>query len=115
MRSRPAAVMAGYLCPPTTAPAPSVHPGMGAIPFDGGVSFRVWAPNATAVAVVLQDGAEAAFVHDGLAADAVFGLPLPLATTGESSRQRLGIRFEMAEEGGARIGMELPTVTRRIS
>lgn len=36
-------------------------------------------------------------------ADAVFGLPLPLATTGESSRQRLGIRFEMAEEGGARI------------
>jgi len=35
-----------------TAVAPSVHAGMGAIPFDGGVAFRVWAPNATSVHVV---------------------------------------------------------------
>ncbi len=32
-------------------PAPSARPGMGAWPYDGGVTFRVWAPNATAVAV----------------------------------------------------------------
>ncbi|MGB3187475.1 MAG: alpha-amylase family glycosyl hydrolase [Ornithinimicrobium sp.] len=30
----------------------STHPGMGAIPHDGGVTFRVWAPNARNVAVV---------------------------------------------------------------
>ncbi len=35
----------------TTTPASSIHPGMGAIPNDGGVSFRVWAPNADAVFV----------------------------------------------------------------
>ena len=33
------------------APAP-VHPGMGAIPHDKGVAFRVWAPHAKGVAVV---------------------------------------------------------------
>jgi 1,4-alpha-glucan branching enzyme len=32
-------------------PAPSKHPGMGAIPYEGGVAFRVWAPHAKAVAV----------------------------------------------------------------
>ena len=31
--------------------APSSHPGMGAIPYDAGTTFRVWAPDATAVAV----------------------------------------------------------------
>ncbi|MBI5366690.1 MAG: alpha amylase C-terminal domain-containing protein [Planctomycetes bacterium] len=39
---------------PTSAPAaptPSARPGMGAMPFAGGVTFRVWAPNASAVAV----------------------------------------------------------------
>lgn len=35
---------------PTESPTP--HPGMGAIPHEPGVAFRVWAPNATAVAVV---------------------------------------------------------------
>ncbi|HEX7242826.1 MAG TPA: alpha-amylase family glycosyl hydrolase [Longimicrobiaceae bacterium] len=34
------------------APAPSPHPGMGAVLHPGGVSFRVWAPNAAAVRVV---------------------------------------------------------------
>jgi 1,4-alpha-glucan branching enzyme len=39
--------------------APSTRPGMGSTPFDGGVTFRVWAPNATAVAVSLaQRGGE---------------------------------------------------------
>ena len=31
--------------------AMSRHPGMGAIPFQGGVGFRVWAPSADSVAV----------------------------------------------------------------
>lgn len=31
---------------------PDTHPGMGAIPFEGGTAFRVWAPFATAVSVV---------------------------------------------------------------
>ena len=35
----------------STATAPSPHPGMGAVPFEGGVSFRVWAPHATEVFV----------------------------------------------------------------
>ena len=30
---------------------PSARPGMGAVPYSGGVTFRVWAPDATAVAV----------------------------------------------------------------
>jgi 1,4-alpha-glucan branching enzyme len=34
-----------------TSLRPSARPGMGAIPYDGGVLFRVWAPNASAVAV----------------------------------------------------------------
>ncbi|MET0771666.1 MAG: alpha-amylase family glycosyl hydrolase [Candidatus Limnocylindrales bacterium] len=32
-------------------PKPSTRPGMGAIPFAGGVTFRVWAPHATGVSV----------------------------------------------------------------
>ncbi len=35
-------------------PAQSVHPGVGANPYSGGVSFRVWAPNATTVNVAGQ-------------------------------------------------------------
>lgn len=33
------------------AAAPSVRPGLGATPYPGGVTFRVWAPNATSVHV----------------------------------------------------------------
>ena len=33
--------------------APSTRPGMGSVPFPGGVTFRVWAPNASAAAVSL--------------------------------------------------------------
>ncbi len=35
----------------TTMATPSTRPGMGATPFEGGVTFRVWAPHATGVAV----------------------------------------------------------------
>ena len=35
----------------THDPIPSTRPGMGAVPYPGGVTFRVWAPNAEAVAV----------------------------------------------------------------
>jgi len=31
--------------------APSTRPGMGSIPFPGGVTFRAWAPDASAAAV----------------------------------------------------------------
>ena len=34
-----------------TDPTPSQRPGMGAIPYDGGTTFRVWAPHAEAVFV----------------------------------------------------------------
>ena len=34
------------------ASGPSAHPGMGAVPHEAGTAFRVWAPNATGVAVV---------------------------------------------------------------
>ena len=30
---------------------PSIRPGVGAIPYDGGTTFRVWAPNAASVNV----------------------------------------------------------------
>jgi 1,4-alpha-glucan branching enzyme len=40
----------------TTLTAPSNRPGMGSIPYDSGVTFRVWAPNATAVSVRLNPG-----------------------------------------------------------
>ena len=33
-------------------PATTIHAGLGALPHDGGVAFRVWAPNAKAVSVV---------------------------------------------------------------
>jgi 1,4-alpha-glucan branching enzyme len=36
---------------PAKPVAPSPHGGMGAVPVEGGVSFRVWAPHATAVRV----------------------------------------------------------------
>ena len=34
-----------------SAAAPSVRPGVGAIPYAGGTTFRVWAPNASSVHV----------------------------------------------------------------
>lgn len=37
--------------PESTASGPSARPGMGAIPHEAGVTFRVWAPFATAMAV----------------------------------------------------------------
>lgn len=37
--------------PNATAVKPSNRPGMGSLPFDGGIAFRVWAPFATSVAV----------------------------------------------------------------
>ncbi|MCC6322015.1 MAG: alpha amylase C-terminal domain-containing protein [Phycisphaerales bacterium] len=44
--------LAALLAIPALAPAqPSSRPGMGAIPYAGGVTFRVWAPNASTVAV----------------------------------------------------------------
>ena len=39
--------------------APSSRPGMGAIPYDGGTTFRVWAPDASAVSVAGNFNGEA--------------------------------------------------------
>src|SRR4051794_32018767 len=38
--------------PATPGVTASVRPGMGATPYDGGVTFRVWAPHATDVTVM---------------------------------------------------------------
>ncbi len=35
--------------------SPSARPGMGSTPYPGGVTFRVWAPNASAVQVLVSD------------------------------------------------------------
>src|SRR6478735_9438060 len=37
--------------PSVSSSAPSKRPGMGALPYDGGTTFRVWAPHADAVFV----------------------------------------------------------------
>jgi 1,4-alpha-glucan branching enzyme len=42
---------AGLVSALPAAAAPSTRPGMGAIPYKGGTTFRVWAPNASAVYV----------------------------------------------------------------
>jgi 1,4-alpha-glucan branching enzyme len=39
------------MAPPPPATIPSLRSGIGAWPYDGGVTFRVWAPNATTVGV----------------------------------------------------------------
>lgn len=44
-----AAACGAVLCAPVFGQ--SVHSGMGAIPYSGGIAFRVWAPNADSVAV----------------------------------------------------------------
>ncbi len=51
VQARPAARTTA-LAPASTGPQPSSRPGMGAQPYDGGTSFRVWAPNAQRVQVV---------------------------------------------------------------
>jgi 1,4-alpha-glucan branching enzyme len=43
------AAMVGPITLAVVAPVPSTTPGMGAIPYDGGTSFRVWAPFAVSV------------------------------------------------------------------
>jgi len=43
-----------YLLSGVLYAAVSTRPGMGAVPYTGGVTFRVWAPNATAVNVAGQ-------------------------------------------------------------
>ncbi len=42
---------AAMLAVPALAQTPSPRPGVGAIPYPGGTTFRVWAPNATSVRV----------------------------------------------------------------
>ena len=65
--------------------APSTRPGMGSIPYDGGATFRVWAPHAERVAV--------AGTFNGWSADAN-----PLASEGNS--------YWSADVPGAEAGAE---------
>src|SRR4051794_12774413 len=51
LRSTIACCQDGPMPTGTRRSVTSRRPGMGAWPYDGGVTFRVWAPNATAVAV----------------------------------------------------------------
>jgi 1,4-alpha-glucan branching enzyme len=60
LKGSPAGRRQGAPCPPldnervndfSSPSAPAQRPGMGAVPFDGGVTFRVWAPHATGVYV----------------------------------------------------------------
>ena len=69
------------------ASAPSDRPGMGSTPFDGGVTFRVWAPDASAVGVLLgPDGPGGSpAVPVALAAEAagIWSADLPQACAGD--------------------------------
>lgn len=84
----------------TVAANPATQPGMGAIPRDGGVTFRVWAPHASAVAVTgsFNDWSETAdpLGHEGdgyWAADVAAAKPGDqykyLITNGDNSFHRL--------------------------
>ncbi|HYJ79168.1 MAG TPA: alpha-amylase family glycosyl hydrolase [Longimicrobiaceae bacterium] len=75
-----------------SGPVPSPHPGMGAVVHEGGVTFRVWAPNAEAVAV--------AATFNGWSADAT-----PLAPEGGG--------YWSADVPTARTGDEYQLVIRR--
>ena len=51
LRFRRLLVLAAFLALAPGSAAQSVRPGMGSLPYDGGVTFRVWAPNARGVSV----------------------------------------------------------------
>ncbi len=72
-----------------TAEAPSPRPGMGAVPFDGGTTFRVWAPHADAVVVTGEfDGwsAQTELARDGDARGGTWSGDVPGARPGQEYR-----------------------------
>jgi 1,4-alpha-glucan branching enzyme len=88
--------------PAPTAPAPIATPPsgklIGATPYDGGVEFRVWAPNAKAVAVV-GEAAGASGRHD-LAAEAGTGM---FAARIDGARAGQRYHFAITAQDGSEI------------
>ncbi len=78
--------------------------GSGHIKYGYGVPHQLKDLGVTDVGTLLpwNSGTTCAQITAGLA-DAVFGIEVPLVVSHERPRQRLGIRFEMAQDGGARI------------
>lgn len=72
---------------PTAATPPAEHPGMGAIPYGGGITFRVWAPNAADVFVIGEFNAWSKranpLAHDG---DGYWSADVPGAKAGQQYR-----------------------------
>jgi 1,4-alpha-glucan branching enzyme len=81
-----------------TVTAPSRRPGMGALPFEGGTMFRVWAPHAAAVRVAGSFGDWAPFDlardDDGEAST----WSADIAGAGPGAEYRFMIRTEAGEE-----------------
>jgi 1,4-alpha-glucan branching enzyme len=64
--------------------APSERPGMGSTPFPGGVTFRVWAPDASAAAVSLaQPGGGASLVPLAAEAGGIWSADIAGADVGQ--------------------------------
>jgi uncharacterized iron-regulated protein len=78
--------------------------GSGHIKYGYGVPHQLKDLGVTDVGMLLpwNSGTACGQITAGLA-DAVFGVALPSVVSHERSRQRLGIRFEMAQDGGARV------------
>lgn len=69
---------------------PSQHPGMGAIPYDGGVSFRVWAPHANEVFVLGDFNEWNGVAHPlGAEEDGYWSIDVDGATPGQRYKFRL--------------------------
>ena len=78
--------------------------GSGHIKYGYGVPHQLKDLGVTDVGALLpwNSGTACGQITAGLA-DAVFGVALPSVVSHERPRQRLGIRFEMAQDGGARV------------
>ena len=79
------------------AAAPSARPGTGSIPYEGGTTFRVWAPNASEVFVIgdFNDWSESSH---------------PLARDGEGATRLVSVRIQ-----GARSDAEAERAARRVA
>ncbi len=76
--------------PRSSAPTPASHSGMGAIPYQGGTTFRVWAPNASAVSVIGDfNGWAADATPLASEADGFWSADVPNVADGAAYRYRL--------------------------
>jgi len=76
----------------------STRPGMGATPYDGGVTFRVWAPNAAAVGVSVGPGTAGETAHALVAEPGgLWSADVDAVTAGTP------YRFDLTGPGGGRL------------